>query len=420
MKAKPADQSVRQALQVLRLAALSRQSVVVDPEGKLVYAKVATAAGSDAAALQQLTCKIEKELSRHAKGISEVRDKWIPQHLPSLASVKMTSDQGRLAAIENLTIEWHDFIKTHDTTAHREWQQTQVRRYDFLNRVDEGMPLGVKCSIEEGVVAASTTTLSPADAGQLLDRLTNSPYGQIDAGLGIAQQTVKDAPRTESIRIALPGSADGLQQPSTVELRFPTPEALIAALQALYERQQEIVRDLAAPDAHPAQDDGKANFVKLASLLTNQTAMNLLDDFRYKPGTAESGTAVIFNAKQHTETTRIHIDARGDLVVERARWERWNALICQDISAQAIPVNQGAHWDGPLDDTNFSFRAHISLRLRREDLAQGVFLPSLTRSPQLSACIELDWASIDPVLRRAADERRQRASQSSQEFSSPP
>ncbi len=121
MKAKSADQSVRQALQVLRLAVLSRQAVTVDPDGKLIYAKGAGAAGSDAEALQALGCKIEQELSRHARGISEIREHWIPQHLPSLASVKVASDHGRLAAIEKLAIEWHDFIKTHDTAAHREW-----------------------------------------------------------------------------------------------------------------------------------------------------------------------------------------------------------------------------------------------------------------------------------------------------------
>ncbi len=420
MKANSADQSVRQALQVLRLAVLSRQAVTVDPEGKLIYAKGAAAAGSDAEALQALTCKIEHEVSRFATGISEIREHWIPRHLPSLESVKHASVQGMLAAIENLSIEWHDFIKTHDSAAHREWQQTQLRRYDFLNQIDEGMPLGIKCSIEEGVVAASTTTLSSGDTAKLLERMMNSRYGQIDDRLGIAVQTVKDAPRTESIRITLPGSEDGRLQPSTLDLKFPQPEVLVAALKTLCERQRDIVGDAATAGARPAEAEEQANFVKLASLLINQTAMNLLDDFRYKPGAGESGSTVIFNTKQQTETTRIHVDARGDLIVERARWERWNAMICQDISAQALPVNQGAHWEGPLDDTNFSYRTHISLRLRREDLEQGVFRPSATRSPQLSACIELDWASIDPELRRADDERRQRNSQSRQELSPRP
>ncbi len=416
MKAKSADQSVREALQVLKLATISRRAVAVDNEGKLVYARGAEASGTEA--LQALTAKIEQELSRHAKEMSEVREHWIPQHLPSLASVKGAGEQGMLDAIERLSLEWHDFVKTHDSTAHREWQQTQLRRYDFLNQVDQGMPLGIKCTPEEGVVAAGTFTLSPDDIRLLLDRMMSSRYGEIDEELGIARQTVKDAPRTESIRVTLPGSTDGRLPTSTLELRFPKPEALVAALQTLYERQRESVNDTA--DAHPARADAKANFIKLASLLTNQTAMNLLDDFRYNPATVECGTTVVFNTKQEAETTRIHVDARGDLIVDRARWERWNALICQDISAQAMPVNRGPNWDGPLDDTNFSYRAHISLRLRREDIEQGVFRPSVTRSPQLSACIELDWASIDDVLRRNTDNRRQRGSQSSQEFSSPP
>lgn len=419
MKAKPADQSVREALQVLRLAAISRQEVVVDREGKLVYARAAATEGNNTDTLQALTAKIELELSRHAKGFSEVREYWIPQHLPSLASVKGASGLGMVTALEKLTVEWHDFIKTHDKSAHDEWQQAQLRRYDFLNQIDQGMPLGIKCSAEDGVVAASTFTLSLDDTGQLLDRLMNSRYGQIDEKLGIAQQTVKDAPRTELIRITLPGTDDGRLATSTLELRFPAPEALVAALQALYERQQEIVRDAATPEAQAAQAEGKANFVKLASLLTNQTAMNLLDDFRYQPVTGASDTAAIFNTKQQAETTRIHVDADGDLIVERARWERWTEFICQEISPRPLPVNQGANWEGPLDDTNFSYRAHITLKLRREDLEQGVFRPSVARSPQLSACIELDWASIDPVLKRNADDRRQRSSQSSQEFSPP-
>lgn len=416
MKAKSANQSVREALQVLRLATISRQNVVVDKEGKLVYARGATAAGGDMDATQALTAKIERELSHHAKGLDEVREYWIPHHLPSLASVRNASGHRMLAAIESLTVEWQDFVKTHDRSAHHEWQQTQLRRDDFLQQVAPGMPLGVQCSAEDGVIAASTFTLSREDTALLLERLTNSPYGEIDPELGIARQTVKDAPRSESIRITLPGSANGRLKPSTLELSFPKPEALVGALQALYDRRQEIMGDAATPAGNVAQADHKANFVKLASLLTNQTAMNLLDDFRYQANGGASDATVIFNTRGQAETILVSLDANGDLIVDRARWERWVDLICQETSQQALPVNRGQYWEGPLNDTNFSYRAHISFKLGSEDIEQGVFRPAVTRSPQLSACIEMDWQAIDPMLRRAANDRRQRSSQSSDEF----
>jgi len=417
MKAKAADQSVREALQVLKLATISRQAVAVDREGKLVYARAAPPASSGLDALDALTSKIELELSRHASGLSEVREHLIPEHLPSLASVKAASGARMVAAIEQLAVEWHDFVKTHDKSAHDEWQQTQLRRYDFLNQVDQGMPLGIKCSAEDGVVAASTLTLSRDDTRLLLDRLTNSPYGEIDPALGIALQTVKDAPRTESIRIKLPGSADGLLQPSELKLSFPAPSALVAALQSLYDRQQMLMRDAATPEGSSAHDDGKANFVKLASLLTNQTAMNLLDDFRYQAIGGASDSTVIFNTQAQAETTLVSIDANGDLVVDRARWERWSALIYQDISPRPMQVNRGPNWQGELDDTNFSYRARLSLKLRSDDIEQGVFHPLTVQSPQLSACIELDWASIDPMLKSAEDARRGRGREPRQEFS---
>ncbi len=417
MKAKPAEQSVREALQVFKLATISRQAVVVDDRGKLVYAKAGAADRSGTDALQALTAKIERELSRHALGMSEVREQWIPRHLPSLESVKTAGSRGMLEAIESLAVEWQDFLKTHDSAAHQEWQQTQQRRCDFLDQIDQALPLGIKCSAEDGGVAVSTITLSQDETRELVDRMANSRYNELDKIFGIAEQTVKDAPRTESLLITLPGTDDGRLTPSALKLRFPEPQALIDTLQTLYERQQEIVRAAMTADATVAQADGEANFVKLASLLTNQTAMNLVDDFRYPASAGVSGTIVPLNTKDHTETCRIHIDTNGDLIVDRVRWERWDAFICQDIWPLPLPVNQGANWEGPLDDTNFSYRVQISLRLRHEDIEQGVFRPMLTRSPQLSACIELDWASIDPVLKRTADDRRRRSSESGQEFS---
>lgn len=417
MKAKSADQSVREALQVLKLATLSRQPVVVDNQGKLVYARAASADGSGMDALKVLTAKIEQEMSRHAQSMSEVHEHLIPKHLPSLASVKATGGAGMLAAIEQLSVEWHDFVKVHDSTSHREWQQTQLRRHGFLNRIDQSMPLGIKCSAEDGVVAAGTFTLSPDDTRLLLDRLTNSPYNQIDPAHGIALQTVKDAPRTESIQITLPGSADGQLKPSVLKLRFPTPEALVAALKLLYDRQQEIMRAPETPERPGVRDDSKANFVKLASLLTNQTAMILLDDFRYQASGGASDSTVIFNTQAQSETTLISIDAKGDLTVDRARWERWSAFIDPDISQRPLQVNRGANWEGQLDDTNFSYRARLSLKLKQEDIVQGVFHPQVTQSPQLSACLEMDWPSIDPVLKRAADDRRPRTGVPGQELS---
>lgn len=415
MKAKPAGQSVREALQVFKLATISRQAVVVDDRGKLVYAKAGTADRSGTDALQVLTAKIERELSRHAREMSEVREHWIPRYLPSLESVRNGGGRGMLEAIESLAVEWHEFVKTHDLAAHQEWQQTQLRRYDFLNQIDQGLPLGIKCSTEDGAVAANAVTLSQDDMRQLIDRVVNSRYNKPNKKLGIAKQTVKDAPRTESLLITLPGTDDGRLAPSTLDLRFPKPESLIDALQALFERQQEIMRAATTAHATVAQADRKANFVKLASLLTNQTAMNLLDDFRYPASAGVSDTIVPLNTKDQTETCRVNVDTNGDLIVDRVRWERWDALMYQDI--WPLPVNRSANWEGPLDDTNFSYRVQISLRLRHEDIEQGVFRPMLTRSPQLSACIELDWASIDPVLKRIAADRRPRGSESSQEFS---
>lgn len=417
MKAKPAEQSVREALQVFRLATISRQAVIVDERGKLVYAKASAADRSDTDALQVLTAKIEQELSRHAREMSEVREHWIPRHLPSLESVRNADGRGMLEAIESLTVEWHEFVKTHDLADHQEWQQTQLRRYGFLNQIDQRLPLGIRCSAEDGVVAVSTITLSQDDTRKLVDRIVSSRYNELDKKLGIAEQTVKDAPRTESLLITLPGTDNGGLTPSTLKLRFPKPEALIDALQTLYERQQDIVRAATTTDATVAPADRRANFVKLASLLTNQTAMNLLDDFRYPASAGAPDTIVPLSTKDQTETCQVRVESNGDLIVDRVRWERWDKFICQDIWPLPLPVNRGANWEGPLDDTNFSYRVQISLRLRREDIEQGVFRPILTRSPQLSACIELDWASIDPVLKRAADNRRPRSNESSQEFS---
>lgn len=112
-----------------------------------------------------------------------------------------------------------------------------------------------------------------------------------------------------------------------------------------------------------------------------------------------SGATVVVSSNKQAESIRIRFDAEGNVIVDRARWEQWNAFICPDISPMEIPVNRGAHWDGPVDDTNFSYRTNISLKLRREDFEMGLFRPIVVGDPELSACVELHWKFIDPLLR---------------------
>lgn len=252
MKAKSTtqtSQSVREALQVLRQAEISRQAIIVDQNNNLVYAKAAphqkagpaAAAGSDA--IQRLHGKIEMELSRFARSLSEVRESLIPKYLPSLALVTSPHTTTRLTAIEKLATEWHDFVKTREVTAHQEWQQTMVRRQNFCDWIGDGMPLGLKCSPEDGMVTATTLKLKGTDVLQLQHKLVDSAHRQIDEMHGISLQTIKDAPRTDSIRLALPAMEGDMSSPTTLELKRPKAEELSTALQTLYERLHAVSGD---------------------------------------------------------------------------------------------------------------------------------------------------------------------------------
>lgn len=404
MNASP-TQSVREALQVFRLAEIRMESPAVDSAGNLVYAKASTstihgAKSSDSEAICVLVAKIECELARYANDMDTVRERLIPQVLPSLARLQAPNPHGRLEAINGLTTEWNTFLKANDVAAHREWEQTLQRREHFLDNINQGMPLGLICSAEDGDIAAKTLSLTPERVEQLRLLLTRSPYNQINEQLGISEQTIKDARRSPSLRLVADGSHDSNPSPWISELKFPQPQALRDSLQSLYEQQYEPRNTTAnsSGTSPPVGNGEKANFIKFVSLLVNQTALNLLDEMQ---GLSMSATAnaVIFNKADTHEHTQIYFDGHGNVIVDRTRWEKWTAFIHPRMSTATVRLLQNGHRDDPLSDTNCNYRSTISLKLRREDIARGEFRPDITTAPTFSACIALDWKRIDPVLK---------------------
>ncbi len=398
-----ATQSVREALRVIRQAEASRRAVAVDEHGNLVYANAVrnpgrpAEAGREPEAIAVLVAKIENELAMHARNMDEVREQLIPACLPSLVLLKITKDKARLGAIDSLVSEWNRFIQSHDAADHREWQQTLLRRYDLLNRIGDSLPLGLKCSPEEGVMAASTRVLSREETAVLLQRLMDPACSGIDPAYDISEQTVKDAPRTPLIRLAFADEDGSGNMPPELHLKYPQPGELRAALYAFYGHRYPPARGGDQDDP----GDRASRFVRTVSLLLNQTVPNLLDEALPQPG-----EMAVFRKAATTEDLQIHFDADGNVIVDRTRWERWTSFIQSGLGLPPLPLNQGPAWEGPLDDAHCSYRTHISLRLRREDADEGRFRPDVTRSPQLSACIELDWKHIDPVLRTKAKARR--------------
>jgi len=408
MKASP-TQSVREALQVFRLAEIRMQSPAVDGAGNLVYAKASTstihgAESSDSEAICILVAKIECELARYVNDMDTVRERLIPQALPSLARLQAPNQRDRLEAINGLTTEWNIFLKANDVDAHREWEQTLQRREHFLSNINQAMPLGLACNAEDGDIAAKTLSLSPEHIAQLRHRLTHSPYNQINEQLGISEQTMKDARRSPSLRLVADGNHDSNPVPWISELRFPQPQALRDSLQSLYEQQYEPRNTTAnSSGTSPSVEDGeKANFIKFVSLLVNQTALNLLDEMQALSMSA-TADAVIFNKADTHEHTQVYFDGHGDVIVDRTRWEKWTAFVHPGMNTAPLHLLQSGHSDDPLSDTNCNYRSTISLKLRREDIARGEFRPDITTAPTFSVCIALDWKRIDPVLKSQSE-----------------